>query len=598
MGSNYFYLEFLTAWLTLLRDAGYQNPAIFALEYTLVPDERYPVQLEQTLAGYDHVCSIVKDPSRVCLAGDSAGATLQLSLLLHMSKLSEPGKRRPGFAVLISPWATLVTPKNRDTPSDYLNADSLHLYGRQFAGTQANLKDPLVSPGVCKDRDWWLRASPSGGYCFMYGSEEVFGPEVRDLIALLRRSGCAVRVREEPGQVHAWPVVSLFLADTQGERTKGLRDLTKVITQVIDPQPVQVSLPASHGHGQLYFVQPLLFFVSSSDCFFGFGKRFSYSFSYRYQVHCPTMAATKMQGRGPSKGNIELYSPTYFAACGLGGIIACGPTHTSVTPLDLVKCRRQVDPNIYTSNLSAWRSIFAREGLRGVFFGWAPTAVGYSFQGAGKYGFYEVFKYYYGEKLFPNANKTVVYLGASASAEFLADIALCPFEAVKVRMQTTLPPYASSLREGWSKVTAKEGFGGLYKGLYPLWGRQIPYTMVKFATFETTVNQIYKTLGKPKESYNALQQTGVSFLGGYIAGIGCAAISHPADVMVSKLNADRRPGESGGKAMSRIYGNIGFKGLWNGLPVRIAMIGTLTAFQWLIYDSFKVTLGFPTTGGH
>ena len=47
-------------------------------------------------------------------------------------------------------------------------------------------------------------------------------------------------------------------------------------------------------------------------------------------------------------------------------------------------------------------------------------------------------------------------------------------------------------------------------------------------------------------------------------------------------------GESGGKAMSRIYGNIGFRGLWNGLPIRIGMIGTLTAFQWLIYDSFKV----------
>ena len=32
-------------------------------------------------------------------------------------------------------------------------------------------------------------------------------------------------------------------------------------------------------------------------------------------------------------------------------------------------------------------------------------------------------------------------------------------------------------------------------------------------------------------------------------------------------------GESAGKAMGRIYGNIGFKGLWNGLPVRIFMIG-------------------------
>lgn len=38
------------------------------------------------------------------------------------------------------------------------------------------------------------------------------------------------------------------------------------------------------------------------------------------------MAATKTQGRGPSK--IELYSPSYFGACTMGGIIACGPTHT------------------------------------------------------------------------------------------------------------------------------------------------------------------------------------------------------------------------------------------------------------------------------
>ncbi len=65
--------------------------------------------------------------------------------------------------------------------------------------------------------------------------------------------------------------------------------------------------------------------------------------------------------------------------------------------------------------------------------------------------------------------------------------------------------------------------------------------MVKFATFEKTVEVIYKNvLGKPKEAYNALQQTGVSFLGGYIAGVGCAVVSHPADVMVSKLNADRK----------------------------------------------------------
>lgn len=109
---------------------------------------------------------------------------------------------------------------------------------------------------------------------------------------------------------------------------------------------------------------------------------------------------------------------------------------------------------------------------------------------------------------------------------------------------------------------------------------------------------IYTHLGKPKSSYNSLQQTGVSFLGGYIAGIGSAVVSHPADVMVSKLNDERQAGESAAKAISRIYGRIGFLGLWNGLPVRVVMIGTLTALQWLIYDSFKVALGLPTTGGH
>lgn len=277
---------------------------------------------------------------------------------------------------------------------------------------------------------------------------------------------------------------------------------------------------------------------------------------------------------------------------------ACGPTHTSVTPLDLVKCRRQVDPKIYSSNISAWRTILAEEGLRGVFFGWTPTFVGYCIQGAGKYGFYEYFKNFYGDHMFPNGNRTMVYLGASASAEFLADIGLCPLEAIKVRMQTTLPPYAHTLREGYRKVVAKEGISGLYKGLYPLWARQIPYTMTKFATFEWTVSEIYRTLGKPKEVYNSYQQTGVSFLGGYIAGVFCAVVSHPADVMVSKLNAERQAGESAMKAMSRIYSNIGFSGLWNGLMVRIVMIGTLTGTQWLIYDSFKVFLGLPTTGGH
>lgn len=43
----------------------------------------------------------------------------------------------------------------------------------------------------------------------------------------------------------------------------------------------------------------------------------------------------------PSK-KIEMYSPAFYAACTFGGILSCGLTHMTVTPLDLVKCNMQV----------------------------------------------------------------------------------------------------------------------------------------------------------------------------------------------------------------------------------------------------------------
>ena len=101
--------------------------------------------------------------------------------------------------------------------------------------------------------------------------------------------------------------------------------------------------------------------------------------------------------------------------------------------------------------------------------------------------------------------------------------------------------------------------------------------MMKFASFETIVEMIYTSLPGQKSDYNKGAQTAVAFTGGYLAGILCAVVSHPADVMVSKLNANRQAGEAFGAAMSRIYKDIGFGGLWNGLPVRIVMIGTLVS---------------------
>ncbi|XP_020889013.1 mitochondrial phosphate carrier protein 3, mitochondrial [Arabidopsis lyrata subsp. lyrata] len=80
--------------------------------------------------------------------------------------------------------------------------------------------------------------------------------------------------------------------------------------------------------------------------------------------------------------------------------------------------------------------------------------------------------------------------------------------------------------------------------------------MMKFASFETIVEMIYKyAIPRPKDQCSKGLQLGA----------------------VKK---------------------IGLLGLFTrGLPLRIVMIGTLTGAQWGIYDAFKVFVGLPTTGG-
>ncbi|KAH7528166.1 LOW QUALITY PROTEIN: mitochondrial phosphate carrier protein 3, mitochondrial [Ziziphus jujuba] len=296
----------------------------------------------------------------------------------------------------------------------------------------------------------------------------------------------------------------------------------------------------------------------------------------------------------PEEG-IKMYSPAFYAACTIGGSLCTGPTHTSVTPLDVVKCNMQIDPAKYKGISSGFGIIVKEQGIKGLFRGWAPTLLGYSAQGACKYGFYEFFKKYYSDLVGPEyaaKYKTFVYLAGSASAESIAAAALCPMEAVKVRVQTQ-PGFAKGLADGLPKLVKSEGVHGLYKGIVPLWGRQIPYTMMKFASFETIVELLYKhAIPTPKEQCSNTFQLGVSFAGGYLAGIFCSVISHPADNLVSFLNNSK--GATVGDAVKKL-------GLWGlctrGLPLRIVMIGTLTGAQWGLYDAFKVSVGLPTSGG-
>jgi len=309
---------------------------------------------------------------------------------------------------------------------------------------------------------------------------------------------------------------------------------------------------------------------------------------------------------------IPMHSLEYFTMCAIGGILSCGLTHTAVTPIDLVKCNSQANPHLFKGAISGMKKIYNGElvhegykgGLGGLLRGWVPTLYGYSVQGLFKFGLYEVFEYWYaglvGQKTAHEWRNTL-HIASSASAEFFADLGLCPFEAVKVRVQTN-PKFANGLFDGMGKLIRQEGFSNLYAGIGPLWARQIPYTVIKFVAFEAIAEKVYGVY-KPKSQCSKAEQMGVVFTSGYLAGIICGAVSHPADTMVSKINKLQTSGSLGDK-MKLIYSGsadgttkgIGFSGLWAGFLPRVIMIGTLTGLQWFIYGAFKGYVGLPLPG--
>ena len=294
------------------------------------------------------------------------------------------------------------------------------------------------------------------------------------------------------------------------------------------------------------------------------------------------------------------HDTTYYAKCMLGGAIACGLTHAGITPLDVAKCNMQVNPAKYNGLVPSLKTLVREEGSKGIWKGFGPTLVGYSAQGMFKYGLYEVFKDAYsnlaGEEL-ADKYKPAIWLAGSASAEVFADIALCPLEMTKVKIQTspngTFPiPFAAALKEmSRTKLETRYPFGSLG----PLWSRQIPYTMAKFFFFEKIVQLFYThVFTEPKETYSKTTQLGVTFASGYLAGVVCAIVSHPADSLVSQLGK----AENKGKSIGTIANEVGIMSLaTKGLGTRVIMIGTLTGFQWWIYDSFKSVMGLGTTGG-
>ncbi|GKY92211.1 hypothetical protein MPSEU_000192300 [Mayamaea pseudoterrestris] len=294
-------------------------------------------------------------------------------------------------------------------------------------------------------------------------------------------------------------------------------------------------------------------------------------------------------------GSVSIYNLKY-AKCLAGGV--CASSIRLVTnPLEVIKGYSQVGR--YKSSTGIFRGLqrlWMEEGLRGLFKVVGPTAIAYACQTGTKYSLYEFFKDSSSNCLGPDHVKEyrqLIYVTSAGCAEACADVLMCPWEQLRVKVQTSHvgafptklgPAFAAMLADGTHP----------FQSLRALWMRQIPATMTNFFVFENAVHAIYMhVLQQPKDSLSKPAQLGVSLAAGYVSGVCCAVVSHPADSLVSLLSQPMHDG----KGITQIVNEVG---LWKlatmGLSSRMLLTGTIVGSQWIIYDTFKTIMGMGTSG--
>jgi acetyl esterase/lipase len=118
---------------------------VFAVDYRLAPEHRFPAALDDVFVAYKWLCEAGWEPGKIAVAGDSAGGGLVLSLLL---RIREAGLELPACAVCFSPWANL-SPRDPDclnaTRDAMFYPENVAEFAPAYQGA-ASSSDPFISP--------------------------------------------------------------------------------------------------------------------------------------------------------------------------------------------------------------------------------------------------------------------------------------------------------------------------------------------------------------------------------------------------------------------------------------------------------------------
>src|SRR5882724_3903366 len=173
---------------------------VFAPDYRLAPENRFPAAVEDAVAFYRALLSAGYAPQKIVIAGESAGGGLALSLILA---LREAGVPLPAAAALFSPWTDLAATGNSIRTNTnrcaMFDGAGVAFSARYYLG-DTDPRDPLASP---------LYANLAGlpPLLIHVGADEVLRDDSTRLAERARAAGVRVELKIWPVVPHAWQLV-------------------------------------------------------------------------------------------------------------------------------------------------------------------------------------------------------------------------------------------------------------------------------------------------------------------------------------------------------------------------------------------------------
>jgi len=193
------------------------NAKVFALDYRLTPEHRFPAQLIDATAAYLWLMHSVQTPSRLVIVGDSAGGNLALSLLLYLRDAQLP---LPALGVCLSPATNFgLAALEPSTPElDWITPEMAMRWADWFC-TASERSNPLVSPLNADLTGLPRLYIQAGGAGILFASIQAFVEEAR-------KQGAAVAFDVWPEMNHDFQTFGYDVPQS----AEALRRIGQVIT--------------------------------------------------------------------------------------------------------------------------------------------------------------------------------------------------------------------------------------------------------------------------------------------------------------------------------------------------------------------------------